>query len=251
MAKRNETDATTTKSGVKRGANIVEQLDNEKKLENLENSKGYYFSQLSDYFFNFDLSKATNEVIKNNHLTAEQLQIEAIQNFVNAQVDELRKKAIEAQNSIDVDSFVAKFQKFNRSNDFFNVCGYTFEKALNAVVFAGESGVKIYHTISDGEIKEGSKKQDYATETVSKTTILGGVIEKTVWVELVELNTTNLIKALRYYAVFDAAVTSVNHQAKKADKPFYDLETALFNCSKAVGIEEMKAFVTSKIEELI
>lgn len=249
MAKKNETNATTTKSSVKRGANIVEQLDNEKKLETIENSKGNFFSQLSDYFLGFDLVKATDEVIRNNHLTAEQLKIDAIQNFVSAQVDEMRKKAIEAQNTITIDSFVAKFQEFNRSADFFRVCGYTFERALNAVV--KDSDVKVYHTISEGEIKNGSKKQAYEVETVSKTTILGGVIEKSVWVEFVELNTTNLIKALRYYAVLDSAIISVNHQAKKADKPFYDLETALFNCSKAVGIEEMKAFITSKIEELI
>lgn len=248
MAKRNENDATTTKSGIKRGANIVEQLDNEKKLDNLENSKGYFFSQLSDYFLGFDLVKATDEVIKNNHLTAEQLQIEAIQKFVNAQVDELRKKAIEIQNTTTAEAFRAKFKNFSRFYDFFEICGYTFERALNAVIT--NDGVKIYHSISEGEIKDGSKKQAYEVETVKKTTILGAVIEKTVWVEFVELNTTNLIKALRYYAVLDSAIVSVNHQAKKDDKPFYNLQTALFNCAKAVGVEEMKAFIIAKIEEL-
>lgn len=246
MAKKNEKDATTTKSSIKRGANLVEQLNSEKKIESQENSKSFYFSQLSDYFFNFDLVKATQGVEK--IFTPEQLKLDAIQNFISSQVEEMRKKASVDGNNLDPDAFKSMFDKFPRRNDFFNVCGYSFDTAFNSIVTP--DGVKIYHSISESDVKEGSKKETYDVETVKKTTVLGGVIEKTIWVELVDVNTSNILKGLRYFAVYSSARASVKHQARKADKPFYDLETALFNCSKAVGLEEMKAFITAKIEEL-
>lgn len=248
MAKKNENDATTTKSGIKRGANIVEQLDSEKKLENLENSKGFYFSHLSDYFFSFDAVTAEEKVQEIFKFSEEQLKLDDIQNFIAARVDEMRKKAIEDGNGLTVDEFRTKFESFTRSKDFSKVCGYSFEAALKAIITP--AGVKIYHSISEGEIKDGSKKQAYEVETIKKTTLLGGLIEKSIWVEILEVNTINLLKGLRYFAVYDAAVSSVKHQARKADKPFYDLETALFNCSKAVGLEAMKDFISSKIEKL-
>lgn len=211
-------DNTTTKSDSKRGANLVEQTENEENEIKKENSKTYIFNQLDNFLFGFNENEETTKLlqaVEMGFITSEE---------IPAIIAKRKKSAIDSANNTTVSEFAKKLESFPRSADLKKICGFApyinFSLLLEKVTENGKA--IIYHSISEeSEIKEGSKKSTYGTKTITKKDFFKVSYSASVWVEYAEITTENLIKAIRYFSVFDSAGNKVDNQIKKANKPVW------------------------------
>lgn len=214
-------DNTTTKSDAKRGANVVEQSANEENDTKKENSKSYIFSQLNDYLFGFNENEETAKLlqaVEMGFITSEE---------IPTIIAKRKKSAIESANTCTIDSFFESLQKFNRYTDLLLVCGFSHSTIASLKAKVTENGkAVIYHSISEGEINEDSKRATFGTKTANACDYFGNEQSATVWVELAEITTENLVKAIRYYSVWDNAQTRVNNAIKRENKPVYAFKSA-------------------------
>lgn len=214
-------DNTTTKSDRKSGASLVEQTTNEENEIKKENSKSFIFSQLNDYLFGFNENEETAKLlqaVEMGFITSEE---------IPAIIAKRKKSAIESANETTSEEFIKKLESFKRFFDLKMISGFagwTNTEIIKAITENGKA--VIYHSISESEINPDSKKATFGTKTAKDCDYFGNEYTVTVWVELAEITTENLVKAIRYYSVWDSANYRVNNATKRENKPVYSFKSA-------------------------
>lgn len=238
-------DSTTTKSDRKSGANLVEQSVNEESESKKENSKSFIFSQLVSYFFGFNENEEIEKLtaaVDAGFITSEE---------IPAIVAKRKKSAIESANTCTIEEFCEKVDNFRRAADLKTVCGFApYMKMTTLIDKVTENGkAVIYHSISeDSEINPDSKKATFETATYSSKDYFGNEQSATVWVETAEITTENLIRAIRYYSVWDSAKNRVNNAIKRENKPVFNFRAAASELlAKGITKEQLTDIIISEL----
>lgn len=233
-------DATRTRGKVSAKCNIVEQANNEAIVEKID--KNYLFSvEVADYFcpVHFDaspLEAALTPLINSGIMSADAVTAAIEKN--RKEFTELHAKEIEAANGLTFAEVDAKLQENETLyKKVLQVCGLSF---LRESYYIEDGKVKIYRP-SQCLDKEGKEKYKDATLTTSEN---GVTFSVPLFIEYREINTSNILLAIRYY-------NSYLEAAKKLLNKVSDYKRILFNVAEATKRAKENGFTLEQVLEQV